>query len=60
MSNKIPELKNLPLSVHNYLNKLGLLKKYYPQSTGDWKKDCEKPTPLTIEEFNESRKISPP
>ncbi len=40
-----PDLKNLPLSAYNFLDKLGLLYEFYPEATGSWKNDCPNPKP---------------
>ncbi len=38
-----PELKNLPLSAYNLLDKLGLLYEFYPEATGEWEIDSPEP-----------------
>jgi hypothetical protein len=48
----MPALKNLPLSAHNFLKKIGMLWEFYPEATGEWSEDCEKPIPISIKELN--------
>lgn len=53
-----PELKNLPLSAYNFLDKLGLLQKLYPESTRNWKTDCPNPNPIPKEDLGKFLKIA--
>ncbi len=40
---KKPDLKNLPLSAYNLLDKLGMLYELYPDATGEHEADCPEP-----------------
>lgn len=38
-----PDLRNLPMSAYNLLDKLGMLYELYPEATGIWEEDSPEP-----------------
>ena len=46
-----PDLKNLPMSAYNLLDKLGMLYKLYPEATGEFEFDCPNPKPSNKEKI---------
>lgn len=46
-----PELKNLPMSAYNLLDKLGMLYELYPEATGKFEADCPNPKPSNKEKI---------
>ena len=41
-----PELKNLPMSAYEFLDRMGMLYEFYPAATGKWSDDCPNPKPF--------------